>query len=77
MDGGQMCFLEKVQLGEKQWKAFKIVSELLCENWFDLVTNFVNNWWQNLLRTTRSLQVRVLNVFELVINTSQSYLKAI
>ena len=53
---------KKCSLVKSSERLLKIVSELLCENWFDLVTNFVNNWWQK-LRTTRLLLVRVLNLF--------------
>ena len=37
-----MCFLEKSAVKSSE-RLLKIVSELLCENLFDLVTKFVNN----------------------------------
>ena len=47
---------KKCNLVKSSGRLLKIVSELLCENWFDLVTNFVKNRRQNLLRTTSSLR---------------------
>ena len=69
MDGGQICFLEKMQVGEKHWPAFK--------NCFKAALWKFNHIGDNFLRTIKSLQLIGEIPIGLHVNTTQSYLKVI
>ena len=68
---------KKVQPGEKQWKAFKNCFRVALWKLIWFGDKFCKEFMRKFVKNNKMVEVRVLNLLELLINTSQSYLKAI
>ena len=77
MDGGQMCFLEK---SATCWKAVKSLKNCFRVVLWKLIwfgEKFCKELMRKFVKNNKMVEVRFLNLLELLISTSQSYLKAL
>ena len=68
---------KKVKLSEKQWKAFKNCFRVVLWKLIWFGEKFCKELMRKFVKNNKMVEVRVLNLFELLINTRQMYLKAI